>query len=144
MQNQEDFLQGLGVNERREFFENNAAEIYQGKYSRPLTEDEVVDAKDKLSDSYIKLSDLEADFEEKKVIHKEKVKPFKIHIGSLAVEIRTRQRFTVGTVYSLANHHTGYMENYNEFGKFLSSRKLRPDEKQAGLFTLPQTGTGSN
>lgn len=143
MDNQETYLLSLSEKERREFFESNAAEIYKGKYSCPLNEDEVIDAKDKLSDSYIKLSDLEAAFADVKAIHKDKVKPFKQHIGTLAVEIRTKQRFTEGTIYSLANHHTGFMETYNEAGKFLHSRRLRPDEKQAGLFQLPQTGTGN-
>ena len=144
MENQEVYLQSLGERERREFFESNAAEIYEGKYSRPLSEDEVVKAKDELSDSYIKLSDLQEEFEKVKSIHKEKIKPFKQHIGTLAVEIRTKQRFTSGKVYSLANHVTGMMETYNETGQFLYARKLRPDEKQAGLFQLPQTGTGGN
>lgn len=138
MENQQEYFMAMGDKERREYFEEYAAEIYKGKYSRPLSEEEVVQAKDKLSDGYIKLSDLVAAFDEVKALHKEKVKPFKQLINLLAVEIRTRQTFTEGTIYSLINVNNGQMESYNEHGQFLHSRKLRPDEKPATLFQIGQ------
>jgi len=136
---QQNFLQGLGAAERKEFLQSNAAGIYEGKYSRPLTDEEITKAKDELSQEVLTLMDLEADFKELKDAHKAKVKPHEETKKLLATQVRTKQITANGIVYDLPNYETGFMEIYNQDGELLSTRKLRPEEKQGNVFQLPKT-----
>lgn len=137
---QQTFLQSLGDKERREFLESNAADVYQGKYSRPLSDDEKTKAKDSLSQTFLKISDLEEDFAEKKAAHKEEIKPFKKEIQMLATQVRTGQMLADGIIFNLPDFESGFMESYNELGELISTRKLNPGEKQANVFSMGNTG----
>jgi hypothetical protein len=38
----------------------------------------------------------------------------------------------------LANHEDGMMETYDNEGYLISTRRLRPEEKQGTIFSLPK------
>ena len=44
------------------------------------------------------------------------------------------------TVYMIADHEAGEMNTYDANGIYLSSRKLRPDEKRTKVYSM-NTGT---
>lgn len=140
---QETYLKSLSANERQNHMQSNAHSIDEGKYSRPITADEKTLLREKHTDNAIKLSDLKEEFDELKKQYKDNIDPFVQANKTLLSEIRTSQRIEKGTLYHLANYDAGMMESYNEAGEFISSRRLRPDEKQAGLFPLPKTGTNN-
>lgn len=133
---QENYLKSLSDNERVSFLQTNAHSIDEGKYSRPITADEKTMLREKHTDNSIKLSDLKEEFDEVKKQYKENIEPFVLENKTLLTEIRTSQRIEKGTLYHLANHESGFMESYNERGELITTRRLRPDEKQAGLFPL--------
>jgi len=140
---QETYLKSLSANERANHLQSNAHSIDEGKYSRPITADEKTMLREKHTDNAIKLSDLKEEFDEVKKTYKDNIEPYVQENKTLLSEIRTSQRIEKGTLYHLANHESGMMESYNEHGELISTRRLRPDEKQAGLFPIPKTGTNN-
>jgi hypothetical protein len=133
---QQTYLQSLSMQERIAFFQNNALKIDEGNYVKNLTADEIFTRKDTLAESSIKLSDLNEKLDEIKKEYKVKMKPFKDEIAVLLTEIRHGQTIINGNLYHLANHDEGILESYNSEGEFIGSRKLRPDERQGGVFQL--------
>lgn len=133
---QETYLKSLSANDRINHLQSNAHSIEEGKYSRQISADEKTGLREKHTDNSIKLSDLKEEFDEVKKAYKENIEPFTSENKRLLTEIRTSQRIEAGTLYHLANHETGFMESYNQDGELISIRRLRPDEKQAGLFPI--------
>lgn len=133
---QENFLRSLNSRERLEYLQSNASKIDEGKYNKQLADDEITAAKDVLSENCIKINDLEEELDVIKKQYKEKMKPFRIESSQLMNQIRSRQQTVDGVLYHLANHDSGWMETYNDEGELIGTRKLRPDEKQAGLFPM--------
>jgi len=138
---QEIYLKSLSANERLQHLQTNAHSIDEGKYSRAISADEKTVLRERHTDNSIKLSDLKEEFDEVKKAYKENIEPFVLENKVMLAEIRTSQRFEKGTLYHLANHESGFMESYNQDGELISTRKLRPDEKQAGLFPIGKTAT---
>lgn len=56
----------------------------------------------------------------------------------LLTEIKTKQTDVDGTLFHMANHDDGMMEIYDQDGDLVSSRRLRPEEKQGTIFSLPK------
>lgn len=54
----------------------------------------------------------------------------------LLTEIKTKQATKQGTIYHIADYGAGMMETFDAEGKLLWDRKLKPDEKQGGLFPI--------
>jgi K+ transporter len=133
---QQTYLQSLSKQERISFFQANALKIDEGNYVKILTADEIILRKDTLAESSIKLSDLDEELDKIKKEYKEKMSPFKKEIAVLLTDIRHGQTIVNGNLYHLANHEDGILESYNEEGEFITSRKLRPDERQGGVFQL--------
>jgi hypothetical protein len=135
---QETYLVALTANQRFEYLQTNAAKIEDGKYVKPLTEEEISAAKDQLTDNCIKLGDLGEEFDKLKKFYKEKMKPMRESNSMILTEIRTRQTIKEGCTYYLPNYPENVMESYNEEGEFLGSRRLRPDERQGNVFQINQ------
>lgn len=133
---QETYLRSLSANERLTFLQNNAHSADEGKYSRAISDEEKTLSRELHVDNSIRLSDLKETFDEVKKQYKKDIEPFETVNKVLLNEIRTGYRLCTGTQYRLANHDSGWMETYNEDGNLISTRRLRPDEKQGGLFPM--------
>lgn len=57
----------------------------------------------------------------------------------LMEEVRTKQVKCKGTLYNIANHDTGYMETFDSNAELVGTRRLRPNERQANIFSLRKT-----
>ena len=51
-------------------------------------------------------------------------------------EIKTKQTTVEGTLYHIPNYDESMMETFDENGELVSSRRLRPEEKQGTVFSL--------
>ena len=89
-----------------------------------------------LSDNLIKLSQLDDVLDEAKAEYKLKATPIKQSNKGLLEEVKTRKQKITGVLYNIADHEAGVMETYDESGEFVSSRRLRPEERQPRLFPV--------
>ena len=70
------------------------------------------------------------------IFFKLKMDPLKTLNKTLLTEIKTKQSTCDGILYHMANHDEGFMETYDGEGYLISTRRLRPDEKQGSIFSL--------
>lgn len=130
------FLPEATKSERTSALEENASKVEVTKYQKPLTEDELIQRREMFVDNAIKVSQKEDELKEIKDTFKSEIDPIKAVNKVLQAEIKTRQQTVEGTIYHLANHEDGMMETYDHEGIMISSRRLRPDERQGGIFQL--------
>lgn len=129
----------LTPKERLMLLQENAAKVEQTTYQKPLTPDELAVRREDLADNCIKLNQFDDELKEVKDDFKLKMDPLKTNNKTLLTEIKTKQSTVDGILYHMPNHDEGIMETYDSEGFFLSSRRLRPEEKQGSIFQLGKT-----
>lgn len=122
--------------QRIQLLRDNCDSQEQTTYYRDLTNDELDVKREQMLENLIKLNQWEEDLNQVKAGHKMKSTPIKDENKVLLVEVKTRKQQIHGTLYNIADHENGIMETYDEQGEFVSSRRLRPDEKQGSMFSL--------
>lgn len=122
--------------ERLMMLQENAHKVEQTTYQKALSAEELAARREDLADNCIKLNQFEDELKEVKDEFKLKMDPLKTTNKTLLTEIKTKQTTIDGTLFHLANHEDGMMETYSEDGYLVSSRRLRPEEKQPNLFAL--------
>jgi gas vesicle protein len=132
------FMPELSADERLNILRNNADKVEQTTYEKELTEDELIAKREQFVDNSIAVSKLEDELSEKKKEFKSKIDPLKLINRALQYEVKTKKTEVKGTIFHMADHVNGYMETYDESGELISSRRLRPDEKQARLYIPPK------
>lgn len=128
----------LTAKERLMIMQENAAKVEKTTYQKPLTPEELAARREDLADNCIHLNYLEDELKEVKDEFKDKMDPLKTTNKTLLSEIKTKQSTVDGTLYHLSNHDEGMMETYDSEGFMVESRRLRPEEKQGNIFSLPK------
>lgn len=137
------FMPDVSPEERLQIMRDTAHSIETTSYLRPLTNEELDVKRETLTDNAIKLSEKEEELDGIKKRFKEQMDPLKRSNKELLHEIKTRQQEVKGTIFNLANYESSMMETFDEEGMLISSRRLRPDEKQGKVFPLPNMKTGT-
>lgn len=135
------FMPELPPEQRRQLLVDNCDHREETTYMRDLDQEEVNERMGTLSKNLIVISKQDDVLDEHKEAHKAVTKPLKLHNASLLEEIKNRKTEVEGTLFHIADHEQGIMDVYDEMGEFQYSRRLRPEEKQARLFTVGKTGT---
>jgi hypothetical protein len=130
------FMPDVTPKERLMILQENAHKVEQTTYQKALSAEELAARREDLADNCIKLNTLEDELKEVKDGYKLKMDPLKISNKTLLTEIKTKQTTIDGTLFSLSNHEDGMMEVYDNEGYLISSRRLRPEEKQGNLYSL--------
>lgn len=130
------FMPDLTDKERLMILQENAHKVEQTTYQKSLSADELAARREDLADNCIKLNQFEDELKEVKDDFKLKMDPLKTTNKTLLTEIKTKQTTIDGTLYHLSNHEEGMMETYDNEGILVSSRRLRPEEKQGNVFSL--------
>lgn len=125
--------------ERLMIMQENAAKIEQTTYQKSLSIDELAARREDLADDCIKLNQFEDELKIVKDDFKDKMEPLRMANKLRLTEIKTKQSTVDGTLFHMANHEEGMMEIYDNDGYLISSRRLRPEEKQANIFSLGKT-----
>jgi hypothetical protein len=131
-----DLYQDMPVEARAGMLEAQCHRTSLEEIERPYTQDELEAFKDELVDSSVKYAELAAQMKVMQDEFKAKMKPFEVSKTQNILFLRSKVKTTMESVYLLANHHSGKMEVYDAAGVFLSSRKLRPEEKQTNIHQL--------
>lgn len=127
------FMPDVTPEERINILRNNADKVEQTDYEKELTEEELIAKREEFVDNSIDVSKLEDELAEKKKEYKNKIEPIKLVNRSLQKEIKTKKRWVKGQLFYMADHVNGMMETWDESGELVSSRRLRPDEKQVRM-----------
>lgn len=130
------FMPELSQKERLMIMQENAAKIEQTTYQKSLSAEELAARREDLADNCIKLNKFEDELKEVKDDFKIKMDPLKSANKTLLTEIKTKQTEVDGTLFHMANHDDGMMETYDNEGYLISSRRLRPEERQGTIFSL--------
>ena len=124
--------------ERVMCMQEQAAKVEQTTYQKVLTPDELAARREDLADDCIKLNTLEDELKEIKDSYTSKMKPLKEANKIRLAEIKTKQSSTDGTLYYIADPESSMMETFDAEGMLVSSRRLRPEEKQGNVFAMKQ------
>lgn len=130
------FQPGLSPKERETIMQENAAKVENTTYQKPLSADDLSERRETLADNFIKIHQKQDDFKLVKDSFKLSMKPLLESNSVLLNEIKMKQATVSGTLYHMANYEDGMMETYDHEGYLISSRRLRPDERQANIFSL--------
>lgn len=130
------FLPDYPDAERLEVLKGSADYIEQTTYYRDLT-DHDIDIKNELFvANSIEVSKHNDELRKAKLVHKTNITPLVEYNAVLLEEISTRKSKVSGQLFSIADHDSGVMNSYDEKGEFISSRRLRPDERQTRITSL--------
>lgn len=127
--------------ERTMLLQDNAAKVEETTYQKNLSQDELAARREDLADNCIKLNQFEDELKEVKDGFKVKMDPLKVVNKTLLTEIKTKQSTIDGILYHVSNFEDSMMETYDAEGMLISTRRLRPEEKQANIFSLAKTST---
>lgn len=133
------FMPESAPKDRLMVLQESAAKVEQTTYQKSLSADELAARREDLADDCIKLNQFEDELKEIKDGFKDKMDPLKAANKLRLTEIKTKQSTVDGTLYHIANHDAGMMETYDNEGFLVSSRRLRPEEKQGTIFSLGKT-----
>lgn len=136
------FMPDLTPEERINALRNNAEKVDNTDYEKELTEEELIARREEFVDNSISVSKLEDELAEKKKEYKSKIEPVKMVNRGLQQEIKTKKKWVKGQLFHMANHTDSMMETYDESGELVSSRRLRPDEKQVRMQVVDRKAVG--
>lgn len=130
------FMPDATPEQRLQMLKEHCDSMEETKYFKDLTPDELDVKRETFVDNSITLSTLEDELTAYKESYKNQMKPLKDTNKALQTQIKMRKENIEGVLFHIADQVAGIMETYDEFGEFVSSRRLRPDEKQTKLFPL--------
>lgn len=116
--------------EKLRLLRDNCDEREETTYVKPLSQEELDIKRESLADNCIELARLDDELKEIKSDYKGKMDPMKDDNKTLCQQIKTRQEEATGQLFHFNNHDDGMRYTYDENGELVSSRRLRPDEKQ--------------
>ena len=129
------FMPELSREERlRVLKDNHNSEVTT--YYKQLTQEEMDVRREKLAENSIEHFELSEQLKEVKADFKEKMEPLIRDNHNLMKEIKTGQAEVEGEIFFVPDHDASMMETYNADGELISSRRLRPEEKQQRISFL--------
>ncbi len=138
------FMPDMDPKERKILLQDNADKIEETPYYKDLTPEEIDVKRESFTNNSIQLSQWEDELDEVKARYKALMKPVKeINIDILG-QIKTRKELIKGILYHFADQDEKVMNTYDENGEFVSSRRLKPEERQIGLRTVPLRNAGND
>lgn len=116
--------------EKVRLLRDNCDEREETTYVKPLSQEELDVKHEQLADNCIEVNTLEETLKGIKAEFKGKIEPIKAERSILLRQIKTRQEEATGQLFHFNNHDDGMRYTYDENGELVSSRRLRPEEKQ--------------
>lgn len=133
------YMPDIVPDQRLELLRANCDSMEETKYYKELTPDELDIKREELTTNLIQLSEWEDELTGIKDDFKARMKPLKDVNNDLLGQVKTRKELCSGKLFHFADHTNGLMETFDERGEFVSSRRLRPEERQQKLFSVPKT-----
>lgn len=131
------FLPDYPEADRLQILKDSSDHIESTTYYRDLSEHDIDIKNESFVGNSIEISKHDGELSKAKLIHKMNTKPLEAANEILLEEISTRKEKVNGHLFSIADHESGLMNTYDEKGEFISSRRLRPDERQTRMTIHP-------
>ncbi len=140
------FAPTLSDHERIQVMQDTAEKVEETEYLVPLTQEDLDIKREQFTDNSIWLGNENVKIKEAVSLHKDSIKPKATENAKLLQEITTKQEVKTGIIYHIADYDNSLMVTYDQQGDFVSSRRLRPDEKkgQSKLFIPSNIKTGTH
>lgn len=106
------------------------------KYFKQLTQEEMDVRRERLAENSIEHFELSEQLKEVKADFKDKMEPLIVDNHKIMKELKTGQAEVEGEIFFVPDHDSSMMETYNADGELISSRRLRPEEKQQRISFL--------
>jgi hypothetical protein len=126
----QEFLPGIA---RKSFLSDNCDCVEKG-YMKKYTPEELVELKNKLSETDIQINDIEDEKKEVVKIFKTKLKPLQGDRQGLLKAIKFKSEFVNDECYKFIDTDTRMVEYYNVEGEMIETRPANADELQRNLF----------
>ena len=132
----------IALEERAQFLEDNCDAVEDVTYSRAFSPEELALKREQLTDSSIKIADIE---EEKKAVmdeFKERLKPLKETNGEAIKALRDKSQTVTEKCYKFIDEETKMVGFYNKEGNLVNSRPAFQKELVKTIhMELRKTGT---
>ena len=131
----QEFL-NLSDESKKDNLEGLAYSVKNETYTKILSEDELIDRREKLSDVCIDIDIVEVQKKELMDEFKERLKTPKETKAELLTAIRFKSESRTGNLYHIDDQENGFMYIFDEDAVCVESRPLKPTEKQAKIKTF--------
>lgn len=128
-----DRLKSLSELDRKAVLESEAIAVEEGKYTKPLTADEILYYKDELAENSINQAIILDELTSVKETYKERLKPLKEKISEALQAIKFKSIEKEGRLYKMADFDEQMIHKIDELGNVIHSRKMLPEERQFRL-----------
>lgn len=128
---------------RKTFLMNNCDAVEEKGYMKRFTPEQLSEMKEILSETAIKINDVE---EEKKSVmdeFKERLKPLKERKTSLLKGLKNKGEFVTEKCFKFIDMNAREVGYFNEDGELIESRPAFADELQGTIFQMKRTGTNN-
>ena len=129
-------LQNLTKKDRIDNLQAIAHSVEETTYYKQLTPEELEVRQEKFIANTMKVNDLEAKKKAFVASTTNEQKPLKVESIDLLQTLKTKSEKVEGVLYHIDDQDEGMMNSYDEDGNLVSSRRLRPDEKQSSIFSI--------
>lgn len=126
-------LKSLSGDDRKAVLESEAIAVEEGKYTKPLTADEILYYKDELAENSINQAIILDELTSVKETYKERLKPLKEKISEALQAIKFKSIEKEGRLYKVADFDEQMIHKIDELGNVIHSRKMLPEERQFRL-----------
>ena len=129
----------MPLDQRQEFIKNHADLVEEGKYFKAYSQEELSATQSEFSDKSIQVVTKEDELKQLSDQLKSEIKKLKAEQRELLSNIQFNGQNIEGKQYGFADQENRVLNYYDEFGGFIRSRRLRPDEIQRTIFPLLRT-----
>src|ERR1700741_170461 len=119
--------------EKKEFLATHAAFIEEGRYFQRFNGEDMVIAQSEFSDVCIKLDQEKEKFEQIRAEAKVKLKELDELRKEALTKLKAQGEFLDGKLFAFDDQEKGMMHYYNAAGDLISSRRLKPEERQMNI-----------
>lgn len=119
--------------ERKRFLADNALKVESGQYFKKYTAEEMVEAKDRLTEQVVHLKTEQEDFAEIKAGWMRNLKAYKAEVDSMTEIVKHGGEHVHGELFLFDDQEAGMMYTFNAGGDLISERRLHPSERQTRL-----------
>lgn len=131
-------LKTMSAEDRKAVLESEAIAMEEGKYTKPLTHEEIAFYKDELATNSINQAIILDEFAEIKAEYKDKLEPIKKNISESLHAIKFSAIECDGKLYKMADFDTRMIHKVDELGNVVHSRPMLPEERQFRIAALKQ------
>ena len=127
--------------QRIAFLSDNCDAIEEKGYMKRFTPNQLTQMKEELSETAIKINDIEEKKKEVMAEFKEKLEPLNKEKQRILVGLKNKSEHVVERCFKFIDPKTREVGYYNEEGELVESRPAYADEFQGTIFQMKRTGT---